>query len=51
MAELYTLRPLFPGQSENDQLQKICGVLGTPRQSDWPDAFKMATNIGFQFPQ
>ena len=30
MAELYTLRPLFPGSSEIDQLFKICGVLGTP---------------------
>ena len=30
MAELYTLRPLFPGSSEIDQLFKICSVLGTP---------------------
>lgn len=30
MAELYTLRPLFPGSSEIDQLFKICAVLGTP---------------------
>ncbi len=29
-AECYTLRPLFPGSSEIDQLFKICGVLGTP---------------------
>lgn len=51
MAELYNLRPLFPGQSENDQLQKICGILGTPRQADWPDGFKLAAGIGFQWPQ
>lgn len=32
MAELYTLRPLFPGSSEIDQIFKICTVLGTPKQ-------------------
>jgi hypothetical protein len=30
MAELYTLRPLFPGSSEVDTIFKICQVLGTP---------------------
>ena len=30
MAELYTLRPLFPGSSEIDEIFKICAVLGTP---------------------
>ncbi|KAG2193131.1 hypothetical protein INT47_006431 [Mucor saturninus] len=29
-AELVTLNPLFPGQSEIDQLFRICKVLGTP---------------------
>jgi len=51
MAELYNLRPLFPGTSENDQLQKICQVLGTPRQADWSEGFKLASNLGFQWPQ
>lgn len=32
MAELYTLRPLFPGSSEVDTIFKICQVLGTPKQ-------------------
>lgn len=32
MAELYTLRPLFPGSSEIDTIFKICQVLGTPRK-------------------
>lgn len=31
MAELYTFKPLFPGSSEADQLQKICKIMGTPR--------------------
>lgn len=51
MAELYTLRPLFPGSSESDQLYKICSVLGTPTQSQWPEGFKLASQIGFRFPQ
>jgi hypothetical protein len=29
-AECYTLRPLFPGNSEIDQIFKICTVMGTP---------------------
>lgn len=32
MAELYTLRPLFPGSSEADEIYKICSVMGTPTQ-------------------
>lgn len=51
MAELYTLRPLFPGSSESDQLYKICSVLGTPTQAQWPDGFRLASQIGFRFPQ
>jgi len=51
MAELYTLRPLFPGSSESDQLYKICSVLGTPTQTQWPEGFKLAAQIGFRFPQ
>jgi len=30
MAELYALRPLFPGTSELDEIHKLCQVLGTP---------------------
>uniref|UniRef100_A0A4W5JM87 mitogen-activated protein kinase n=1 Tax=Hucho hucho TaxID=62062 RepID=A0A4W5JM87_9TELE len=32
MAELYTLRPLFPGNSEVDEIFKICQVLGTMKK-------------------
>ncbi len=37
MAELYTFRPLFPGNSEIDEIFKICSVLGTPDKKDWPE--------------
>jgi len=51
MAELYTLNPLFAGNNEIDQMLKICSVLGTPTQSVWNDGMKLASKIGFNFPQ
>jgi len=51
MAELYTLRPLLPGSSESDQLYKTCSVLGTPSQQAWPEGHKLATQLGFRWPQ
>lgn len=51
MAELYLLRPLFPGSSEADELYKICSVIGTPKQSDWQEGYRLAHTIGFRFPQ
>eukprot|EP00445_Apocalathium_hangoei_P050462 CAMPEP_0204019402 /NCGR_PEP_ID=MMETSP0360-20130528/28726_1 /ASSEMBLY_ACC=CAM_ASM_000342 /TAXON_ID=268821 /ORGANISM="Scrippsiella Hangoei, Strain SHTV-5" /LENGTH=461 /DNA_ID=CAMNT_0050962625 /DNA_START=44 /DNA_END=1426 /DNA_ORIENTATION=- len=51
MAELYTLRPLLPGSSESDQLYKTCSVIGTPTLQQWPEGHKLATQIGFRFPQ
>ncbi|XP_054984363.1 serine/threonine-protein kinase MAK [Sorex araneus] len=51
MAELYTFRPLFPGTSEVDEIFKICQVLGTPRKSDWPEGYQLASLMNFRFPQ
>uniref|UniRef100_A0A8D0H3W1 non-specific serine/threonine protein kinase n=1 Tax=Sphenodon punctatus TaxID=8508 RepID=A0A8D0H3W1_SPHPU len=51
MAELYTLRPLFPGTSEVDEIFKICQVLGTPKKSDWPEGYQLASGMNFRFPQ
>ncbi|XP_027691294.1 serine/threonine-protein kinase MAK isoform X2 [Vombatus ursinus] len=51
MAELYTLRPLFPGTSEVDEIFKICQVLGTPRKNDWPEGYQLASSMNFRFPQ
>ena len=33
MAELYLMRPLFPGNNETDQIYKTCAVLGSPTQA------------------
>lgn len=51
MAELYTLRPLFPGSSEIDTIFKICQVLGTPKKNDWPEGFQLASAMNFRWPQ
>lgn len=49
MAELYLQQPLFNGNSEIDQLQKICKVLGTPTKS-WAEGHKLSAQMGFEFP-
>ncbi|KAL9303391.1 hypothetical protein ACSQ67_020654 [Phaseolus vulgaris] len=40
LAELFTLTPLFPGESEIDQLYKIYGILGAPHST----AFTIGAN-------
>uniref|UniRef100_A0A8C5MHK3 non-specific serine/threonine protein kinase n=1 Tax=Leptobrachium leishanense TaxID=445787 RepID=A0A8C5MHK3_9ANUR len=51
MAEVYTLRPLFPGSSEIDTIFKICQVLGTPKKNDWPEGYQLASAMSFRWPQ
>lgn len=51
MAEIYTLRPLFPGSSEIDTIFKICQVLGTPKKNDWPEGYQLASAMNFRWPQ
>ncbi|XP_034940280.1 cyclin-dependent kinase 4 [Chelonus insularis] len=36
IAELNRLRPLFPGTSEGDELDRIFQIIGTPNQDEWP---------------
>ncbi|CAG8520250.1 11907_t:CDS:2 [Diversispora eburnea] len=62
MAELFTLKPLFPGKSEIDQLFKISEVLGSPCEQaelpvkigeiyggEWKEGIKLAKSLGFSF--
>lgn len=51
MAELYNLAPLFSGTSEMDQIYKVCSVLGTPSANAWSEGFRLASQMGFTFPQ
>jgi serine/threonine protein kinase len=47
LAELYTLKPLFAGRSEIDQLFKICTVLGSPNDKELTS---LARALNFKFP-
>lgn len=51
MAELFTLRPLFPGLSEPDEIYKICSVIGTPTENSWAHGLQLAGAMNYQFPQ
>lgn len=51
MAELYMLRPLFPGTSEMDQLFKIISILGTPNKEEWAEGYQLASAMNFRFQQ
>ncbi|CAN8274517.1 unnamed protein product [Cochlearia groenlandica] len=51
MAELLSLRPLFPGVSEADEIYKICSVIGSPTEETWLEGINLANTINYQFPQ
>lgn len=51
MAELFTLRPLFPGSSEADEIYKICAIMGSPNMRTWPEGIKLGAQMQFRFPQ
>lgn len=34
-----------------DEIYKICSVMGTPTQQNWPDGIKLAAAMNFRFPQ
>jgi len=42
MAEMYSGRPLFPGRSNHDQLNRIFLVLGTPQERTWPGVSRLS---------
>ncbi|XP_051152976.1 serine/threonine-protein kinase MHK [Andrographis paniculata] len=51
LAELFTLNPLFPGESEIDQLYKIFWVLGAPELNSFPHARNIIqlTDISYSY--
>ncbi|CAE7392704.1 MOK, partial [Symbiodinium necroappetens] len=50
--EIVALFPLFPGQNESDQIQKIHNVLGTPSPDLLASKFKRnASHMDFNFPE
>lgn len=50
IAELFTLRPLFPGSTESDMVHKMCQVLGTPTEETWRDGMRLAQIRRVKFP-
>jgi len=50
IAEMYLKRPIFPGNSEADQLMKICSTLGTP-PTDWQEGYQLASMRRIDFPK
>lgn len=36
IAEMVTKRPLFPGDSEIDEIYKVFRIMGTPNEETWP---------------
>ncbi|KAJ4724338.1 Kinase-like protein [Melia azedarach] len=50
MAELFTLRPLFPGLNEV-QVYTICSVIGSPTMDTWAEGLHLARALNYQFPQ
>ncbi|KAH0867116.1 hypothetical protein HID58_074138 [Brassica napus] len=54
LAELFAISPLFPGESEIDQLYKICSVLGKPDWTTFPEAKSISRIMSIshtEFPQ
>ena len=46
MAELYNLRPIFPGRSEFDQIEIIFKILGTPKNGEWDIGLELMDKLG-----
>ncbi|KAI3928912.1 hypothetical protein MKW92_028439 [Papaver armeniacum] len=51
MAELYSFSVLFPGENREDQLDKICSVIGSPTHESWAEGIQLANSCGYRFPQ
>ena len=49
-AEIMTRKPLFKGESEIEQLQKIFSLLGTPTPETWPGYFELPAAKKVKFP-
>ncbi|KAF6173618.1 hypothetical protein GIB67_022977 [Kingdonia uniflora] len=51
MIELFTLKPLFHGLREPDQIYKICKVIGSPSTSSWAEGIQLANADNIKFSQ
>ncbi|KAF2223136.1 kinase-like domain-containing protein [Elsinoe ampelina] len=60
--EIATLKPLFPGANEVDQVWRVCEIMGSPGLwvnkhgqrvggGEWKEGVKLASKLGFSFPK
>ena len=60
--EIATLKPLFPGGNEVDQVWRVCEIMGSPGGwmskhgrkvggGEWKEGLKLAQKLGFSFPK
>ncbi|KAI9799294.1 MAG: hypothetical protein M1833_004172 [Piccolia ochrophora] len=60
--EVATLKPLFPGSNEVDQVWRVCEIMGSPGNwynksgvkvggGDWREGMRLAQKLGFSFPK
>jgi meiosis induction protein kinase IME2/SME1 len=60
--EVATLKPLFPGGNEVDQVWRVCGIMGSPGNwhnkhgakvggGEWREGARLAEKLGFTFPK
>ncbi|KAM0696802.1 hypothetical protein Q7P36_002873 [Cladosporium allicinum] len=60
--EIATLKPLFPGGNEVDQVWRVCEIMGSPGTwvnrhgekvggGEWKEGIKLAQKLGFSFPK
>lgn len=50
MAELYTYKPIFPGDDQLDQLNKIAKIIGPLEYNTWPEGFSLLQKMGVRLP-
>ncbi|KAI2642097.1 kinase-like protein [Xylaria nigripes] len=60
--EVATLKPLFPGANEVDQVWRVCEIMGSPGNwcnkagnrvggGEWKEGIRLAGKLGFSFPK
>ena len=50
MAEMYELEPIFPGDSELDQVHRVFRFLGRPTMATWPEGCVLAKKANIEWP-
>ena len=43
-------RPLISGVDNKAQLTQMCALFGTPKESNWPEAYDLALEMEYRFP-